>query len=1435
MAGMMKAAACAQLLAYATALRSVDSLYGGQHTDGHGRALQSSAIIKWYGGSNSSGISHIPINVACAQLPADGRLSENIRDPYVNDNAIPLHLVSPRPREFWVLGLQHVDLGPEQTQYLSSEVMMSADGGDTWRCRGNGQDAVLQRIGSTSFSLPPGDSGNSEFRTLCIAGGRSFLRLAGAGPASVGEAESSVHCTIDGINWWAAASLPTRTVGASHTLIPVAGRPGAWHHVLAGGWRDDNSDDLWLGVMSDKAPVPYLQPVAWRRVRLSSAIMQRSRPVMTWLVIGNKLLIAGGIISLNAGDLNKDPAQRVLGDEGRSGADSRAERGLRADNETASGSATPSPSATITALPTNTPWPLPDDSRLVDVDTGGTIDGYALVDMLLLDLAGALEAGAAPDQPAGSGQWVLNGTGGPEVVVPVQRLVTRLPEARTLLRGHAYTVMSRPTSPAIASDILIMQAEWRVYSGLIGPNSNGQMQPRRHISYRGRETVHNAQYEQLAPAWMFAVPAWDDGVFPHWVSLSPTGQLHRASMQECKPPACDLNTFGNPCAASPYDAQCRNCTNCAVGATFPERACRPINIGQGFLGNDATCMLCLRCPEGSVTLLRCGMPGNPSRTTDMCALEDPDGVSVNSARAPVVSVAQATVTGTAMAVITVGAALLVLLTLPVVTQRRLAAAAAAAHATVFVSLGPAMGSGKHLQQQQQHDGGGKGGAGGSFTFVDGGAGGGGSGGSGRGTAIEGAHTPHHAASAPAAGDASGPLPAPAAAGGASAHSIVSFSSGGPGLTRRGVVLEALFEAGGPVVRLWTSAASLTLFAALSGSLLARDLAAAEAVRSGALGRGLDPYDTEEEVDAAARVFMVPLLRALKQDELLTAAVVVAVLSAVPLVNLAVVLLCDRVLPSLHLGRALLHAFRPQAARQMLQGQQPLGAGKASPQQLEPGCSASAAAIAALWGLLIAGFWRPRLLLDGVQTVPLLRASGSSGGGGSGGASPSSSVSRVVDDPEESTGGSPTSAAAAASLSSHAARRVVLRWMTLASAALLEAPLLVCGLVLLMFGRDVTARSGSGAPMLQASVVCSGAAFALQLWHCYDTLAALTSSKAAAAAGAGRQQLLSAPPQTGGGYGGYGQRGGAVPTGGFDGGGAPVLGLPPMGMRYAHGPAMAGGAPGGMMGAGGPGDGHLYWPGPHQHQQLDLVQDYVQQQQRYGFVPVPLQQQQQPDGSGGRAEYEGGQPGDAQLGGPVQAQSVATNPVQGRWPPPQQLQQLGAPAPQRHGASPAPPAGGVGDASLVLINELWTRAATPEARRLAGMRTFFRRNPHLLAEAVAAVQQVPLPVIWRQLLSTIEAQVERSFDSMPGAPAMPPFALPDAERPARARAPRRSGSSDEESSHTSGGGTPPGASGGVLGGGGAVEEVEEGGGARRSAFRPLQRPQRQQVEPVDPAR
>ena len=68
---------------------------------------------------------------------------------------------------------------------------------------------------------------------------------------------------------------------------------------------------------------------------------------------------------------------------------------------------------------------------------------------------------------------------------------------------------------------------------------------------------------------------------------------------------------------------------------------------------------------------------------------------------------------------------------------------------------------------------------------------------------------------------------------------------------------------------------------------------------------------------------------------------------------------------------------------------------------------------------------------------------------------------------------------------------------------------------------------------------------------------------------------------------------------------------------------------------------------------------------------------------------------------------------------------------------------VGIENLQRIGELWARAATPEARRLADMSTFWSTHLALLPAALDGVLQSPLPPAWLRLLHALEG-AERDF-------------------------------------------------------------------------------------------
>lgn len=66
-------------------------------------------------------------------------------------------------------------------------------------------------------------------------------------------------------------------------------------------------------------------------------------------------------------------------------------------------------------------------------------------------------------------------------------------------------------------------------------------------------------------------------------------------------------------------------------------------------------------------------------------------------------------------------------------------------------------------------------------------------------------------------------------------------------------------------------------------------------------------------------------------------------------------------------------------------------------------------------------------------------------------------------------------------------------------------------------------------------------------------------------------------------------------------------------------------------------------------------------------------------------------------------------------------------------------------AFALMQVMSSRAATPEGRRLATMRTFFSANPHLLQSAASAVALTPLPAAWHELLRELESRAQLDDD------------------------------------------------------------------------------------------
>ena len=77
----------------------------------------------------------------------------------------------------------------------------------------------------------------------------------------------------------------------------------------------------------------------------------------------------------------------------------------------------------------------------------------------------------------------------------------------------------------------------------------------------------------------------------------------------------------------------------------------------------------------------------------------------------------------------------------------------------------------------------------------------------------------------------------------------------------------------------------------------------------------------------------------------------------------------------------------------------------------------------------------------------------------------------------------------------------------------------------------------------------------------------------------------------------------------------------------------------------------------------------------------------------------------------------------------------------------------GHGTFQRISELWVRAATPEARRLAAMATFWSMHPALLPAVSDALAQTPLPRVWLRLLHALEADAQQHGQRVAGGATM----------------------------------------------------------------------------------
>ena len=1239
---------------------------------------QPASIIKWYGGEDRVGAASpfVPVNRRCVAEAAGGGAGGptwRLSNVSLVGQAVPLHVLVAGPREYWVLGL-HTRSAATGQLALAAEVFTSADGGSSWACRDDRDADALLRAGSAAFALTPPPAPGAR-ATMCVAGGRSFAPPAfdPGGAPQPGPPLASVRCIVASGEWLPAAPLPAPVVGAQHERVPLA--DGTWRHLLAGGQRQDGSDDLWLAVLAREPAaggVGWL-PERWLRLPLSQPLRTRLRPLVTWMPRLQLLAVAGGSISFVA-------RRRALNDDEplRTGA------GGASHHHSAAGWDEP---AVAEAPPARQPPPQPSSRRsreqpsraparrlstvVVDTHSGEVvdegIDTYAVVDMLALNVTAAIVAAETGGGGAGGGN-------GSAVPVGVEKLPFLLPRVREQLPGIAYSLHARyPVNPTLEGDVLIFHAGSQVYSGIVGfgPDaSNFGLAERRHQTYRGAGSTELVLYDDEAPATTLSVPAYDDAQFSHWLSVSSTnGRLFRGSMEGCDVPECGDSGFASPCASSPFDARCANCTVCAAGVSFAAAFCRPSNPLRGLLGKDTTCQLCEPCPDGSQVVLGCGLPGNPFPNQPLCALSDPDGIKWSSARASLFTLPQLAALRIALYACLVASVLLLLPQLPALahqvasawrTSDALAACASLAPASMAAGAAPSHSSSSSSSS------------------------------SGEGDAMSSdrawlSSSGGHGSAQRGGVDSSDALPGLGAPTRLSVSLGLALDSGGwapppPRHWRAAACWAyALMASLGPVSQVLTTMLSVALFGGCCGSLLER-----QAIALAANQRSTDFISGGFLASDAPA--LVAVYRPLQTDEFVVAALGVFLLLVAPILHSLVLLAGWCFVPALGtaatLGRVVTPsiALRERALVEYVHGGGGGGDGGvagADAAAADPEVAAArsrgapcgdrprhardsmfAYALVSLRALtLLAGMWRPRLLLACVAS------------------------------PHDGTRVTP--------------QQLLLRWMTLGSALLCELPLLLISVALLIFGRGIAPATseGPGSALQQASMILPGVAFALQLWHVIDSLSALASMTRSSSSSGGSRLFGTAGPGT------HVKSGSLLPgaaheqdvsiRGGWAGVGAAAA-------SARAGDGVSGSTPTGRV------ERDRHGSDRPRAGQSARSRGVIDPAASAGARRAAVSARAPPHTAADRAGRAGSVDGD---GASLVADGDAT-------------------------ASTLSPV-----AAVMLISELWVRAATPEARRLAGMRTFFRRHPHLLPDALAAVSQVPLPAVWHRLLDSIEAQME----------------------------------------------------------------------------------------------
>ena len=620
------------------------------------RALQPlKMLMKWYSlGENRS----LPAGATCedANWELDGllpaRASDNLPTSSAPLSARPIRFLPLHDGSLLVLGL-HVraasfsasDSGKrdEVVMVPRGDVIASSDGGRSWRClptTGYGVN-LAATAGMTAFVVSRRvrfvNGTTARVQAVCAAGGRPIILsndVGGGVGLAYGAPTNQVWCSGDGAEWVPAQPLPFNVTAMAHASVL-----NGTFHVLLGGWRQDESEDALVAEFPDvstfdEATSPACRlamPVSWRRLQLASPIMQRARPVMTWMVHSALLAMGGGTVPFFADA-------------------SRHEESEAPDGSSSSSSSFVSDMFNSTV-----------SSGAINHDTGGPQEaGFALTDMLGLHIAPVLQQLYGSSSAAGGGGAVA-GTVPPGAELGMLVEVTKLtgltlPEARPRPSEeeegsgtHLASFASYEPSVRRHLDTLVLQVARRLYTAVYDTPS-AAFRLRYHLLYGTADAVGAGRPETVddAPGTVSAAVAYvsppgggaetvedDDSMGPlqtgFLTSMDPiTGQIFLGSMMECQPPpGCPAEEhYWRMCRSSPYDSVCTPCTQCVAGMQYPSvQSC-----GQDFW--DRLCLPCDPCPAGEVPAVPCPVPGLTSRAEPLC---------VKAGRQPLMSATQALV------------------------------------------------------------------------------------------------------------------------------------------------------------------------------------------------------------------------------------------------------------------------------------------------------------------------------------------------------------------------------------------------------------------------------------------------------------------------------------------------------------------------------------------------------------------------------------------------------------------------------------------------------------------------------------------------------------------------------------------------------------------------------------------------------------------------